>query len=210
MVMGHENLRDALSNELAEASSSRIARTIGPDLANDLESVSSAFRVAQQVAPGALKGAATGFMMGGPMGALAGAAAGGLASAGTGGPRPMFSPATTTAAGVANPAALELLLTLLRPEVVDALIAMVLGRAGARSVPIANTQVPVAAVTNLIQSLAEHASATHHAMHPRGGIPRYLGEALHRGEDIASPHVRANALLSLVHEAYVLDEDLDE
>ena len=169
------------------------------DLQDDLESVSSAFHAVrqqvQQAAPGALKGAATGFMMGGPMGALAGAAAGGLASA-------------TTKTGVANPAALELLLTLLRPEVVDALIAMVLGRAGARSVPVAGTQVPVAAVTNLIQSLAEHASATHHAMRPRGGTPRYLGDALQRGEDIASQDVRANALLALVHEAY--EEDFDE
>jgi hypothetical protein len=169
------------------------------ELADDLESVSSAFHaVRQQVqkaAPGALKGAVTGFMMGGPAGALAGAAASGLAST------------TSTKNGVANPAALELLMTLLRPEVVDALIAMVQGRQGARSVPVAGKPVPVAAVTNLIQSLAEHASATHHALWPRGGTPGYLGEALQRGEDIASSHVRANALLALVHEAYEEDSD---
>ena len=174
------------------------------DLEDDLESVSSAFHAVsqqvQQAAPGALKGAATGFMMGGPMGALAGAAAGGLTSSA------VLAPSTKNA--VANPAALELLLTLLRPEVVDALIAMVRGSGGARSVPIAGTQVPVAAVTNLIQSLAEHASATHHALRPRGGTPNYLGEALGRGEDIASSHVRANALLALVHEAY--EEGFDE
>jgi hypothetical protein len=180
--------------------------TLEDELADDLESVSSAFHAVrqqvQQAAPGALKGAATGFMMGGPMGALAGAAAGGLASSG------VLSGASASAPAVANPAALELLLTLLRPEVVDALIAMVLGRAGARSVPIAGKQVPVAAVTNLIQSLAEHASAAHHALRPRGGTPGYLGESLRRGEDIASSHVRANALLALVHEAY--EEDFDE
>ncbi|MCW5802919.1 MAG: hypothetical protein KIT31_11080 [Deltaproteobacteria bacterium] len=110
------------------------------------------------------------------------------------------------APAIANPAALELLLTLLRPEVVEALVAMVLGRNGARGVAIAGQPVPVAAVTNLIQALAEAASTTHHTTHVRRGVPRYLSEARRRGEDITAPEVRTAALLELIRDAW--DDDL--
>jgi hypothetical protein len=213
--MGFENLRAALARELADASSARIERVLGAELADDLENISGVFQTVgkhvQQVAPGALRGAATGFLVGGPAGALVGASGGGLASSGLvpGLTAPATQAATpaSTPHPIANPAALELLLTILRPEVVDALIALALGRAGARAVPIAGTQVPVAAVTNLIQSLSERASLAQHATRARGGIPRYLAEARQRGEDIADMHVRANALLSLVREAWRDDDE---
>lgn len=193
--------------ELAGAWSSRIDRVLGPDLADDLEDIASIARTVgahvKQVAPGALQGAAKGFLVAGPAGALVGGLGGGLASAGVLGGAPAVA-----AQPIANPAALQLLLTLLRPEVVEALIAMVLGRNGARGVEIAGQAVPTAAVTNLIQSLAEAASATHHASRAHDGVPRYLADARARGEDITAPEVRSLAVLELIHDAW--DEDLDE
>lgn len=126
---------------------------------------------------------------------------------------------TQPGSAIANPAALQLLLTLLRPEVVEALIAMVLGRNGAPGVEIAGRAVPVGAVTNLIQSLSEAASASHHPSATRNGTPRYLSEALRRGEDITARDVRCGALLELIQDAWdddvaeasdPIDEDLDE
>lgn len=163
--------------------------------------------------------------MGGPAGAVAGGLGGGLASAGligggqgaqasgqtaptaatqTGAPQT----AAPTNSSIANPAALQLLLTLFRPEVVEALIAMVLGRNGASGVQIAGRAVPVAAVSNLIQSLSEAASASHYASGARSGTPRYLSEARGRGEDISASEVRSAALLELIHEAW--DSDIAE
>lgn len=199
----HLHLRDSLSPELAEATSRRIEHVLGPDLADDLENVATIARAVgshvRQAAPAVLKGAATGFLAGGPAGAVAGGIAGGLGGVAAQ-PAPMQP--------IANPAALQLLLTVLRPEVVEALIAMVLGSHGARGVEIAGRAVPVAAVSNLIQALAEAASATHHAAGSRTGTPRYLSAARERGEDITAPEVRTRALLELVHEAW--DDDLDE
>ncbi len=217
--MWYLHLRESLAPELAEGSSGQIDRALGPDLADELESlagvVQSVAPLVAKAAPGALKGAATGFMLGGPVGALAGGLAGGLSGSGAlpgvNQPAPTGSAATAAAQSrvpIANPAALQLLLTLLRPEVVEALIAMVLGRNGARGVDISGQPVPVAAVSNLIQSLAEAASATHHAIQPRGGVPRYLSEARRRGEDISTPAVRTAALLELVHDAW--DDDLPQ
>ena len=212
--MWYLHLRESLAPELAEGSSGQIDRALGPDLADELESlagvVQSVAPLVAKAAPSALKGAATGFMLGGPAGALAGGVAGGLAGSGA---LPGVNQAVPVGAApsrgpIANPAALQLLLTLLRPEVVEALIAMVLGRNGSRGVDISGQPVPVAAVSNLIQSLAEAASATHHAIQPRGGVPRYLSEARRRGEDISTPAVRTAALLELVHDAW--DDDLPQ
>lgn len=216
--MRHVHLRESLSWELAGAPSRQIDRVLGRDVAEDLEDLSGIARsVAPQIAkaaPGALKGAATGFAMGGPVGALAGGIAGGIAGSGAipGANRNGRTPASSNqgqpATSVANPAALQLLLTLLRPEVVEALIAMVVGRHGSRGVEIAGQAVPVAAVTNLIQSLAEAASAAHHTMGGRRGVPRYLSDARRRGEDISASEVRTAALLELVHDAW--DDDIAE
>ena len=128
------NLREALSVKLADAPSRRINRTLGGVLAEDLEDILDVARSAagqvQQIAPGVLQGAATGFLAGGPGGAVVG----GLLGAAKGGTLPRGA-AAATPGPVANPAALELLLTVLRPEVVEALIAMALGRLGAQVDP---------------------------------------------------------------------------
>lgn len=189
-------LRGVLSPGLAEAPSGSIDRALGPEVAQDLENLAGIARTitpaVANVAPNVIRGAATGFLVGGPAGAAAGGIAAGLAGHAPSGARPP----------IANPAALQLLLTLLRPEVVDALLAMALGRSGAHGVEIAGQAVPVAAVSNLIQSLAEAASASHHASRVHTGIPRYLSEARRSGRDIAAPEVRTGALLELIHDAW--------
>lgn len=220
--MRHVHLRESLSWELAGAPNERIDRVLGREIAEDLEDLAGVARSLAphiaKAAPGALKGAASGFLVGGPAGALAGGVAGGLTSSGvipsTGpgaGQRGQAGASSRRAqpgAPIVNPAALRLLLTLLRPEVVEALIAMALGKNGSAGVEIAGQAVPVAAVTNLIQSLAETASATHHASGERSGVPRYLSEARRRGEDIGSREVRTAALLELIHDAW--DDDIAE
>jgi hypothetical protein len=213
--MRYVALRESLSGHLADAPARRIERVLGVDLAAGLESVSSELRSAaryiQRAAPGILQGAATGFAAGGPAGAVLGAVGGGLAGAGAGTGGVAVNAANAAAAPsqpVANPAALELLLTLLRPEVVEALIALALGGRGARTVSIAGMPVPVGAIPELVRSLAEQASATWSTestrVRPdaRASLPRYLAVAARRGEDVGAPHVRANALRALVHEAW--------
>ena len=118
----------------------------------------TAGRELQTVAPGAIQGALKGFMIGGPAGAALGAVAGG-AGARLRSPTHAATPsANLTAANqsgaVANPAALQLLAALLRPEVIQALGAMSLGAAGVPQVPVAGQQVPIAAFANLLSTMA--------------------------------------------------------
>jgi hypothetical protein len=211
--MRHRYVREVLSERLADAPASRIDHRLGPELAEGLDDIARIARAAapylQKAAPGILQGAATGFLTGGPIGALVGGAAGGVSSLGAR-PAPGVSPQAPQAGAnpaVANPAALQLVATLLRPEVIDALMAMALGAQGAKQVPIAGANVPVGQVANLIQSLAERAVASHP---PTEAIPAYLADAAVRGENIAMPHVRADALHALVREAWEADESFGE
>src|SRR5438132_3085610 len=68
------------------------------------------------------------------------------------------APAPTAAAG-GSPAAAQLLGLLAQPQVMQALIAMALGGAGARTVPVAGTAVPVAAVPSALSVLANQAAS---------------------------------------------------
>lgn len=242
-----ESLSWRLAEAPSERIDRLLGRDVAEDLGDLAGAIRNVAPYLAKAAPGALKGAATGFMVGGPVGAVAGGVGGGLAGIAGAGPaaptsaaqaavpqpggpagvapavvaQPGAAQATAPQPGsaIANPAALQLLLTLFRPEVVEALIAMVLGRNGAPGVEVAGRAVPVGAVTNLIQSLSEAASASHHASVRSSGTPRYLSEALRRGEDVAAPGVRSAALLELIHDAWdddiaaaseAPDEDLDE
>lgn len=199
------HLRDALSEELAVAPAHRIGRALGGRLALDLDGVMGVARAAgrrvQQAAPGILHGAATGFVAGGPAGAVVGGALGAAGAAGSSPP----GAAPVAASGrpappIANPAALELLLAVLRPEIVEALMALALGGNGARWVPVAGVPVPVTTAAHLVKSLAEQAAAAHPAR-PLTRVPRYLAEAHARGQDLASPAVRAESLRALLRES---------
>lgn len=74
------------------------------------------------------------------------------------------------------PAAGQLLGLLTRPEVLQALMSMVLGRSGRPTTSVGNTLVPVSAVTNLIGALANQVSAEYLAAIPghEAVAPRYL------------------------------------
>jgi hypothetical protein len=102
-----------------------------------------------------------------------------------------------------SPPAAQLLQTIFRPEVLQALMAMVLGQAGRPNIPVGATQVPVGAFANLVRELADRAAAEYNAgaATPREDIPAYLqdflGEARH---DPATPSGRAARLFEVLQE----------
>jgi hypothetical protein len=216
----YEYLRDVVCEELADLPDEDLEATLPEGLAEAFEDLSGGVHeigaMAQRMLPGALTGAATGFAAGGAPGAVLGGLAGAAGSATGRAPSPpttaapvpgaAVAPAPTATAPVQNPAALDLIFALMRPEVVGALAAAALGRAGAATVPVAGTQVPVAAVTNLIQTLAARATTTHQAQAPRRGaaMPEYLEGA---GPEVLSPERRAETLLDLLAEAAVQDDE---
>jgi hypothetical protein len=189
------------------------AQVAGQDLA----------RVAQTVLPGAVQGALAGAALG-PVGMIGGAALGALgkAAAAQEPAAPATAPASTTATGV--PAAAQLIATLLRPETLQALMAMVMGEAGRTHVQVGATPVPLGAFTNLIQNLAGEAAVQYHRSYgPRGSqIPEYLVEEDGTPKcDPSVPEARARALLELLEvsadsvaddqlELYAEEDELDD
>lgn len=173
------------------------------------------------VASGALTGATTGAALG-PYGALGGAliggALGGVAQSGGSSQRPAtpqaapqtpatpaqqpqtVSPGQPAAAPV--PAAAQLLQAMFQPEVLQALMAMMMGQAGRRDIPVGGKAVPVGAFTNLLGVLANQAAAEHTAAVPNGGSPGYLSD--YAGQPVVDPAVdeqRAQVLYELLREA---------
>jgi hypothetical protein len=140
------------------------------------------------IGQGALQGASMGAVAG-PYGALLGALGGAVAGGLTAPPRPTApqpapvaqpavqappapapapaapaapapaAPTVPTAAAGGSAAAAQLLGLLAEPQVMQALIAMALGGAGARTVPVAGANVPVAAVPGALSVLASQAAA---------------------------------------------------
>lgn len=206
--------------------------------AEALESwLSNAFRtvapIAQRALPGAIQGATTGFMAGGPIGGLLGAVAGGAMSAAQPAPRsrapaPQARPAavpprprTITAptqvprqsipAPTMQPtsgAAAQLASLLQRPEIIQALAALMMRSAGAREVYVENKSVPVSAVANMLSVYANRAATEFRESSPgaEDSVPEYLfgdqGELLC---DPVSPDGRASALAELFNRAEVND-----
>jgi hypothetical protein len=100
------------------------------------------------------------------------------------------------------PASAQLLQLLLRPETLQALLAMALGPIGAANVRVGTTNVPVADFSSALGVLTELASAEYAAVAPpRLGIGGYLydyaGEAV--GDPVVAEH-RAAALLRLLQD----------
>lgn len=117
-----------------------------------------------------------------------------LASAG------MLAPPSATA----PQAAVNLLQTLMRPEVSQALMAMIMGPTGRQDIDVNGTPVPTAAFANLLGSLANRAAAEYYATVPFDGenVPRYLIDA--SGQylaDPSNPDDRASVLLRLLNQS---------
>lgn len=195
--------------------------------AEDVEDfLSSLASFGQRALPGVVQGATTGAALG-PWGALIGGIGGGLASGltGSGGPAaprpaqppvavrpPQPAPVVQPPAAPVPPAqpalpangASALLGLLSRPEVMQALTALALGNQGTTQVAVGNTQVPTAAVANLVSQLAAQSAASANAA-PRESdesIPAYLIGA--DGEccvDVSCPRQRAAALHELFLES---------
>jgi hypothetical protein len=177
--------------------------------------VKQAAPVVGKALPGALAGAASGTPLGLP-GIIGGAILGGVGSAVGGGQAappqqapPGAAPAVPRPPGSARGAApaaavAQLIAALSSPTARQALTAMMLGPAGNRTVPTATgTQVPVAALTNLLAVLAGRASAEWDAAVPYDGGD-YLAEAFPgTGLDVANPQVRA----AWLYEQLALPED---
>ncbi len=159
------------------------------------------------VASGALAGAGTGAAFG-PWGALIGALGGGVlggiqAQPGAGAPRPPlptmppsspgpagapFIPPSGPPSGLGgSPAAGQLLSLLARPEIVQALTAMLLGRAGTPAIGVGGSSVAPAAVANLVGVLGQQAAteATAWSFAPRATY--WAGDR----EDETAPESRA-------------------
>jgi hypothetical protein len=172
-----------------------------------------------QVLPGALPlvGTAVGGPLGGMMGGVAGQTLGSFL-----GPRQPVSAHSPPAAPIppthspnaplatqmpgGSSASVQLLQTIFQPQTLRAIISMLMGPAGCRSIPVGHTQVPPAAFTNLLSVLANQAAAESSASATRSfageSVPRYFenyaGEPL---GDPAIPEHRAMALLGLLQEA---------
>lgn len=164
--------------------------------------------IAQRALPGLVSGAAGGAALG-PLGMLGGAVLGGVTGALGGGA------ANTRAAAPPNsglplgapalPAIAQLLGALGSPTVQQALAAMLMGRAGAPTVPTAGgAQVPVAGITNLLGMLANRASAEWEEM-----VPSIEGEAV-EGVDGASPQARSAWLFEQLLPIEDVDDRADE
>lgn len=219
----------------AEVVEEIIARNFGEDVSpEDLELsignvLNAAGNVAQNVLPvvapiAPIAGAGIGTALGGPVGAAIGGQLGTIAgqAIAPGKPaQPGAMPPTPAGQmmppGGGSPSAAQLLPMLCNPEVLQALMAMLMGGAGRPNVMVGNTPVPPGAVANTIAALANQAAAEYNAVAPGGeAVPRYLLDE--RGEflcDPAVPEQRAAVLVRRFNEAarqeyWARDEDYDD
>jgi hypothetical protein len=123
-------------------------------------------------------------------------------------------PVTPQMPGV-PPAAAQLLQTIFRPEVLQALIAMLMGQAGRQNIPVgpANTPVSLGAFTNMLEVMANQASAEYNATVGANGetIPEYLLDFSGAVQgDIAVPEYRAQRLAEMLQETEYDREDSSE
>ena len=163
-------------------------------------------------------GTAVGSLFGGPLGGAVGSAlgqaAGGAISQATA-PRPQTSPSAAPGMQIprvpqsppgAAPTASQLMQTMFRPEMIQALVSMLLGQLGRPNVTVGSTSVPVEAFTNLLGTMVNQAQAEYNAASPgaREGIPEYLRD--YAGEAVGDPAVaehRARALWEMLQETDV-------
>lgn len=218
----YPRLRDALADQYADAEPEEIEDLLAgvglsaPAVEFSLASIGkAAAKLAPTVLP--IAGTAVGTVFGGPVGAALGGAlgqaAGGAIGAATAPRRPApGAPARGAPARGGSPSAAALLQIVQRPEVLKALLAMALGRAGNPTVPVGGAQAPAGAFGNLIGSLAGRALTEHHAVVAgETGMPGYLLDADGAAVvDPTDPAARADRLLEVLAAAPPDPVDLDE
>jgi hypothetical protein len=209
-------LRTVVRPDLAELSDAELSDAIGGELGVDAATMEDFLSGLKQFGSTVLQrlpqigiGAATGFATGGPLGAVIGGIGGGLAGGPTGGaaparpgggvvplPRPMFAPvggaAPTFAALLAN------------PTLQQALLQLVMGRAGNPQVTMPTGQrVPNEAFVELIREAADQVLAEHETLGlgaDTEDLPEYLvdAEARRRSGVSEDPALRAALLFRLL------------
>ena len=180
-----------------------------------LQSVGAAVSKAlPQVLP--VAGTVIGTAFGGPAGGALGGALGSAAGGAISGPRPptgapppaqqppQMTPAAPSSMPSGSPATAQLLQAMFHPQMLQALMAMCMGQAGRRNIPVGDMPVPPGAFTNLLNVLTTRAAAEYNAVAPNGESPRYFynytGEAM--GDPAVDEH-RAEALWERLQEAGV-------
>jgi hypothetical protein len=213
----YENVREIVSESLARLPDAELEQALGQRNI-DAQVMEGFFddlsKFAAKAAPAVLPiaGQVIGGIYGGPAGAAIGgqlgSMAGGAIASATGqqrgaAPPPAGAPAAmpSPAPGAGSPAASQLLQTVTRPEVLQAIASMAMGSAGRSNVSVGNTSVPVSAFTNLLGVLAGRAEAEYAASMARSpqSLPDYLID--YAGEAKADPAVeenRAGALYELL------------
>ncbi len=122
---------------------------------------------------------------------------------------PIFSsatPAAPAAQGSSQQLAALLLQLLMRPEMLQSILAMIMGGAGATTVPVGTTGVPVTALTNLLSNVAGQVSEAYNNERAPSAV---YAEATHYTSrnpfaarvDLASQEARSAALLNLLRES---------
>ncbi|MBI4902280.1 MAG: hypothetical protein HY820_01510 [Acidobacteria bacterium] len=185
-------------------------------------------RVAKTALPGMIQGATTGAALG-PWGALAGGLAGGAMSiasgagrrpaGGMGGGRRGGGRGLPNRAGsiqhlASSPAAGQLLQTINRPEVMQALSALAMGGAGRRNINAGGVSVPTGAITTALRHLLEQVEDEMHewtAGEP--GSPMYLmGGDGEFAVDPTDEQARAERVIELLarSEAYEDESESDD
>jgi hypothetical protein len=199
-----------------EALEERLANALGADAVEGLNDVEDFLGTLAQIGQAIVKALpvvlpVVGSVLG-PVGAVAGGAAGSAIGVATqaGPPATAKPPAGSRRSGrrrrpqpvpAGSPAAAQLLALLFRPEIQQALVAMILGDLGRRTVRAGDTPVPVAAFVNLLGVLAQQAALEYGAAVDLDGeaVPRYLltdsGEAVC---DLAVPEARATRVWNLM------------
>ena len=102
--------------------------------------------------------------------------------------------------GGGSPAAAQLLALIMQPQVLQALMAMMLGAGGSRSVPVAGASVPVAAIPNTLSVLANKAASEYNEVFNAAGEGEsaYLyGPSGELAFDLSDPAARAEAVVRL-------------
>jgi hypothetical protein len=184
-------------------SASQVTRAVPaamPAIRSLTRSAAPLLPVAGQVA-GAMIGGPAGAMIGGAAGKMAGQALGGGAAQpirgvpGVGAPAPLIP---------GMPASAKLINILGRPEIINALTSMALGPVGNPQAAVGGRQIPVAAIANLVGSLAQQAVEEYRLTTSGAGepMPDYLTEGSGTPScDVGDSDERAQILYELVTSA---------